>query len=347
MPIQNIPVTNANAQQYTNDPRLLSEVEQLRATVTNLEQKLASHQLIPPKAPARTSLLQCSKPRDFGIYYLIHYFATKLNKDKQTEPKDFSTCQQLSKHPPWDMLNIALQAVPNIFQPAELYRKADRDFIYKGTLDFASAYPINNLDVRQHPAQAIYNGAFETRNRKYIQFVEDRELSFIVALQNTLSAVAFLDTNNDNYRLMKYPDDPITACDIRTRRICALLCYMGHHWSALVKIRHIIYETCPGADTQFSYNLSSNTPSRIKHLLKNTIAVIFGPPRDSFIPHQLLHKSRSASRASARSYRSRKPSKLPPRRNTQTTSQNRTNKSKTQHPALPNDSYILTLRCAQ
>ena len=210
---------------------------------------------------------------------------------------------------------IALQAVPNIFQPAQLYRKADQDFIYKGTLDFASAYPINNLD-QQHPAQAIYNSAFEARNRKYIQFVANRELPFIVALQNTISAVAYLDTNNDNYRLTKYSDDPVTACDTRTRRICALLCYMGHHWSALVKIRHIIYEICSGAETQFSYNLSGNTPSRVKHLLKNTIAVIFGPPRDSFIPHQLLRKSRSASRASARSSRSRKLSRPPPRKNT-------------------------------
>ena len=278
---------------------------------------------------------------------MIHYFATKLSRDKQTEPKDFSTCQPLYKQSPWDMLNIALQAVPNIFQPAELYRKADRDFIYKGTSNFAAAYPINDLDLQQHPAQAIYNGAFEARNRKYIQFVENRELPFIVALQNTISAVAYLDTNNDNYRLTKYPDDPVTACDIRTRRICALLCYMGHHWSALVKIRHIIYEICPGADTQFSYNLSSNTPSRAKQLLKNTIAVIFGPPRDSFIPHQLLRKSRSVSRASARSSRSRKLSRPPPRKNTQTTTQNKINKSKIQHPALSNNSYILTLRCAQ
>ena len=98
------------------------------------------------------------------------------------------------------------------------------------------------------------------------------------------------------------------------------------HWSALVKIRHIIYEIYPGADTQFTYSLTKDTPDRVKQLLKNTIAVIFGPPRDSFIPHQLLRKSRSASRASARSSRSRKPSKLPPRNNTQTTTQNRTNK---------------------
>ena len=118
------------------------------------------------------------------------------------------------------------------------------------------------------------------------------------------------------------------------------------HWSALVKIRHIIYEICMGADTQFTYNLSGNTPSRVKQLLKNTIAVIFGPPRDSFIPHQLHHKSRSASRASARSYRYHKLSRPPPRRNTQTTTQNRTNNLKTQHPALLNDSYILTLRRA-
>ena len=96
---------------------------------------------------------------------MIHYFATKLSRDKQTEPRDFSTCPPLSKHPPWDMLNIALQAVPNIFQPAELYRKADRDFFHKGTLDFALAYPINNLDLQQHPAQAIYNSAFEARNK--------------------------------------------------------------------------------------------------------------------------------------------------------------------------------------
>ena len=71
IPIQNIPVTNANAQQCTNDPRLLSKVEQLRAMVADRDQIIASHQLLPPKAPTHTSLLQCSKPRDFGIYYLI------------------------------------------------------------------------------------------------------------------------------------------------------------------------------------------------------------------------------------------------------------------------------------
>ena len=48
MPIQNIPLTNANAQ-YSNDPRLLSEVEQLRAELTNCKQIMVSHQLIPPK----------------------------------------------------------------------------------------------------------------------------------------------------------------------------------------------------------------------------------------------------------------------------------------------------------
>ena len=122
---------------------------------------------------------------------------------------------------------------------------------------------------------------------------------------------------------------------------------MGHHWSALVKIRHIIYKIYTGADTQFTYSLTKDTPDRVKQLLKNTIAVIFGPPRDLFIPHQLHRKSRSASRASARSSRYRKLSRPPSRRNTQTTTQNKTNKLKTQHAALHNDSYILTLRCAQ
>ena len=83
MPIQNIPVTNINTQQYTNDPKLLSEIEQLRAELTNCKQIMASHRLIPPKAPAHTSLLQCSQPSDFNIYYLIHYFATKLSKDNK------------------------------------------------------------------------------------------------------------------------------------------------------------------------------------------------------------------------------------------------------------------------
>ena len=50
MSIQNIPVTNANAQQYSNDSRLLSEVEQLRAELTNCKQIMASHQLLPPKS---------------------------------------------------------------------------------------------------------------------------------------------------------------------------------------------------------------------------------------------------------------------------------------------------------
>ena len=244
--------------------------------------------------------------RRLGLYYLIHYFSTKLSEDKQTEPKDFSTHETLFKLPPWDMLDSILRTIPNIFQPKESYKRVNNDFIYKGELRLAEAYPIRNLGLQQHPAQAIYNGTFEARNRKYIQFVENRELPFIVALQNTISADAFLDTD-DNSRLAKFPDDPVTACDIRTGRICALLCYMDQYWSALVKIRHIIYEICPGAETQFSYELSGNTPNRVKHLLKNTIAVIFGPPRDSFIPHQLLRKSRSASRASARSARSRNP----------------------------------------
>ena len=91
---------------------------------------------------------------------------------------------------------------------------------------------------------------------------------------------------------------------------------MDDRWSALVKIRHIIYEIYPGTDTQFTYSLTKDTPDRVKHLLKNTIAVIFGPPRDSFIPHQLLRKSRSASRASARSSRYRKLSRPPLNRNT-------------------------------
>ena len=52
MPIQNIPVTNINAQQYSNDPRLLSEVEQLRAELRNCKQIMASYQHLPPKAPA-------------------------------------------------------------------------------------------------------------------------------------------------------------------------------------------------------------------------------------------------------------------------------------------------------
>ena len=49
MPIQNIPVTNTNAQQYPDVSSILRENEQLKAMVANFEQKLASHQL-PPKA---------------------------------------------------------------------------------------------------------------------------------------------------------------------------------------------------------------------------------------------------------------------------------------------------------
>ena len=50
MPIQNIPATNTNAQQYPDVSSILREKEQLKAMVANFEQKLASHQLLPPKA---------------------------------------------------------------------------------------------------------------------------------------------------------------------------------------------------------------------------------------------------------------------------------------------------------
>ena len=97
MPIQNIPVTNANAQQCTNDPRLLSKVEQLRAMALNRNQIIKS--TLPHKEPSRSSILQCLQPRDFGIYHLINYFATKLIKDKQTELEDFLIYLPLSKQP--------------------------------------------------------------------------------------------------------------------------------------------------------------------------------------------------------------------------------------------------------
>ena len=50
MPIQNIPTTNTNAQQYPDVSSILRENEQLSALVANFEQKLTSHQLLPPKA---------------------------------------------------------------------------------------------------------------------------------------------------------------------------------------------------------------------------------------------------------------------------------------------------------
>ena len=96
---QDIPPENTDPQQYSNDPRLLAENERLRHELANRDRLIASHRLLPPKAPSHASLLQCSKPRDFGLYYLIHYFSTKLSKDKQTEPKDFSTHEKLFKLP--------------------------------------------------------------------------------------------------------------------------------------------------------------------------------------------------------------------------------------------------------
>ena len=77
MPIQNIQLTNTNAQQYPDVSSILREVEQLKAMVANFEQKLASHQLLPPKATPHVSYLQCSYPREFSLYYLIHYFSIK------------------------------------------------------------------------------------------------------------------------------------------------------------------------------------------------------------------------------------------------------------------------------
>ena len=78
MPIQNIP-SNTNAQQYPDVSSILRENEQLKAMVANFEQKLASHQLLPPKATPHVSYLQCSHPREFGLYHLIHYFSIKIS----------------------------------------------------------------------------------------------------------------------------------------------------------------------------------------------------------------------------------------------------------------------------
>ena len=91
MPIQNIPSTNTNAQQYPDVSSILRENEQLKAMVANFEQKLASHQLLPSKATPHVSYLQCSHPREFSLYYLIHYFSIKISKDKQAQPIDFTT----------------------------------------------------------------------------------------------------------------------------------------------------------------------------------------------------------------------------------------------------------------
>ena len=324
MPIQNIP-SNTNAQQYPDVSSILRENEQLKAMVANFEQKLASHQLLPPKATPHVSYLQCSYPREFSLYYLIHYFSIKISKDKQAQPIDFTTFPPLSNISALDMLGTVLRSASHIFQPAVVINSQNGGFPNRAGCTFSLTHPISCLGLLQNPAQAIYNAAFETHDSDYIQFVKNRDCPFIVALRHS-ELTAPPNTNKDANCLTRYPDDPVTAYGVKTRRICALLCYMDDRWSALVKIRDIIYEIYPGTDTQFTYSLTKDTPDRVKQLLKNTIAVIFGPPRDSFIPHQLLRKSRSVSRASARSSRSRKPSKLPPRRNTQTTTQNRINK---------------------
>ena len=88
---------------YSKDPRLLAELEQTKTRLATYEHIVRSHRLLPPKAPSHASFLHCTKPRDFGLYYLIHY-STKLNKDKQ-ELINFSTYQPLSKQPSWEILH--------------------------------------------------------------------------------------------------------------------------------------------------------------------------------------------------------------------------------------------------
>ena len=224
MPIQNIP-SNTNAQQYPDVSSILRENEQLKAMVANFEQKLASHQLLPPKATPHVSYLQCSHPREFSLYYLIHYFSIKISKDKQAQPIDFTTFAPLSNISALDMLGTVLRSASHIFQPAVVINSQDGGFPNRAGCTFSLTHPISCLGLLQNPAQAIYNAAFETHDSDYIQFVKNRDYPFIVALRHS-ELTAPPNTNKDANCLTRYPDDPVTAYGVKTRRICALLCYM-------------------------------------------------------------------------------------------------------------------------
>ena len=114
MPIQNIPSTNTNAQQYLNDPMLLKRINQLESELTNCKQIIASRQLLPPKATPHVSYLQCSYPREFGLYYLIHYFSIKISKDKQAQPIDFTSFAPLSNISALNMLDSSPIGIAHI-----------------------------------------------------------------------------------------------------------------------------------------------------------------------------------------------------------------------------------------
>ena len=271
MPTQNIPSTNTNAQQYSNESMLLTKINQLKSELTNCKQIIASYQLLPPKATPHVSYLQYSNPRDFDLYHLIHYFSIKISKDRQAQPKDFTTFAPLSNISALNMLDTDLRSAPRIFQPAVVLTSQNGGFPNRMEHTFSLTHPISCLGLLQNLAQAIYNAAYETRDSEYIQLSCNRDYPFIVALRHS-ELTAPLDTNKDVNCLTRYPDDPVTAYGVKTRRICATLCYMDDRWSALVKIRHIIYEIYPGADTQFTYSLPNNIPDRVKNLLKNTDA---------------------------------------------------------------------------
>ena len=225
MPIQNIPATNTNAQQYSNESRLLKRINQLEYELTNCRQIIASHQLLPPKATPHVSYLQCSHPREFSLYHLIHYFSIKISKDKQAQPIDFTTFAPLSNISALDMLGTVLRSALHIFQPAVVINSQDGGFPNRTGCTFSLTHPISCLGLLQNPAQAIYNAAFEARDSDYIQFVVNRDYPFIVALRHS-ELTAPPNTNKDANCLTRYPDDPVTAYGVKTRHICALLCYM-------------------------------------------------------------------------------------------------------------------------
>ena len=223
MPIQNIPATNTNAQQYFNESMLLTKINQLESELTNCRQIIASHQLLPPKATPHVSYLQCSHPREFGLYYLIH-FSIKINKDKQTRPIDFTTFPPLSNASALNMLDTVLRSASHIFQPAVIINSQE-GFTNRAGYTFSLTHPISCLGLLQNPAQAIYNAAFKSRDSDYIQFVVNRDYPFIVALRHS-ELTAHPNTNKDANCLTRYPDNPVTAYGVKIRRICALLCYM-------------------------------------------------------------------------------------------------------------------------
>ena len=185
MPVQNIPATNTDAQQYPDVSTILRENEQLKAMVANFEQKLASHQLLPPKATPHVSYLQCSYPREFSLYYLIHYFSIKISKDKQAQPIDFTTFAPLSNISALNMLDTVLRSASHIFQPAVIINSQDGGFTNRAGHTYSLTHPISCLGLLQNPAQAIYNAAFEARDSDYIQFVVNRDCPFIVALRHS------------------------------------------------------------------------------------------------------------------------------------------------------------------